>query len=141
MRINMTTDYAVRLIFCLAQKGEVTAGSAIAREMEIPPKYINKISSKLRAAKLIGSAQGSQGGYYLIKPLEKITLLEVLDAMDPSLRLIRCLERERLGRGREAESSFVQLYYQEILNEIEKKWLSRNLLEIKERVERSERTG
>lgn len=132
MRLNMTTDYAIRLILCLAQRKEVTAGSAIAEEMKIPPKYINKISSKLRAAKLIGSAPGSQGGYYLIRPLEKITLLEVLDAMDSSSKFIRCLENESFGRLKQAENSLVHLYYQEMQKEMEKTWLSRNLLEIQE---------
>nr|WP_294494116.1 Rrf2 family transcriptional regulator [uncultured Mediterraneibacter sp.] len=141
MWLNMTTDYAIRLILCLAEKKEVTAGSAIAREMEIPPKYINKISSRLRAANLIASTPGSRGGYHLTKPLEEITLLEVLDAMDPSLKFLRHLELERFGKYREAENSLVHLYFQEIWEELEKKWLSRNLLEIQQRSVRPEKAG
>lgn len=139
MRLNTTTDYAIRLILCLGRKGGIVAGPAIAEQMKIPPKYILKISSKLREAKLIGSIPGSQGGYYLMKPLEEITLLEVLNIMEPSSMSARCSQDDGYTGSGEAQNSSLHLYYKEIRHELKEKWLSRNLREIQERFWESER--
>ena len=53
MQLNITTDYAIRLLLSLGKMGVQKAGPLIAEEMMIPPKYILKISSKLLAEKLI----------------------------------------------------------------------------------------
>lgn len=133
MQLNITTDYAIRLLLYLGEMGIKKAGPLIAEEMMIPPKYILKISSKLRAAKLIGSESGSQGGYYLMKPLDSITLMEVLNVMESTVKINRCLEPDAYcSRGGVAECP-IRGFYLALQRELEEKWLSQCLSEILER--------
>lgn len=127
MQLNITTDYAIRLLLSLGKMGVKKAGPLIAKEMMIPPKYILKISSKLRAAKLIGSDSGSQGGYYLMKPLEEITLMDVLSVMESTIKINRCLEPDTYcSRGRVKDCP-VHRFYLVMQQELEEKWLSQSL--------------
>lgn len=127
MQLNITTDYAIRLLLCLGEVGVKKAGPLIAEEMVIPPKYILKISSKLRAAKLIGSESGSQGGYYLMKPLEDITLMEVLSVMENTVKINRCLEPDAYCSRGGAKDCPVHSFYLVLQHEIEEIWLSQRL--------------
>lgn len=68
-----------------------------------------------------------------MKPLERITLLEILNIMEPSSKFLRQPENEENGGIGTAQNYPVHLYYQEMQDELEAKWLSRNLLEIQER--------
>lgn len=127
MQLNITTDYAIRLLLCLGEMGVKKAGPLIAEEMMIPPKYILKISSKLRSAKLIGSESGSQGGYYLMKPLENITLMEVLSVMESTIKINRCLEPDAYCSRGGVKDCSVHSFYQALQCELEEKWLSQRL--------------
>lgn len=137
MQLNITTDYAIRLLLCLGEMGIKKAGPLIAEEMMIPPKYILKISSKLRAANLIGSEPGSRGGYYLTKPLENITLLEVLSVMESTIKINRCLEPDAYCHHGGAKDCPVRGFYRALQCELEEKWLSQCLGGIMEKYKKT----
>lgn len=59
----------------------MTAGSIAARE-NISVKYLEQIFTTLRQAKIIKGLKGSRGGYVIAKPAEKITVREIIDALD-----------------------------------------------------------
>ena len=138
MQLNITTDYAIRLLLCLEEVGVKKTGPLIAEEMVIPPKYIVKITTKLRTAKLIGSEPGSQGGYYLMKPLENITLMEVLSVMESTVKINRCLEPDaycsRGGVNRLLQSADS---IWRCSKNLKRKWLSQRLSGIMEKYKRA----
>lgn len=137
MQLNITTDYAIRLLLCLEEVGVKKTGPLIAEEMVIPPKYIVKITTKLRTAKLIGSEPGSQGGYYLMKPLENITLMEVLSVMESTVKINRCLEPDaHCSRGGVNRCS-IRGFYLALQHEFEEKWLSQRLSGSREKYKRA----
>ena len=133
MQLNITTDYAIRLLLCLEEVGVKKTGPLIAEEMVIPPKYIVKITTKLRTAKLIGSEHGSQGGYYLMKPLENITLMEELSVMESTVKINRCLEPDAYCSRGGVNRCSIRGFYLALQHEFEEKWLSQRLSGIMEK--------
>jgi Rrf2 family nitric oxide-sensitive transcriptional repressor len=52
MQLKITTDYAIRIVYYLACRGEVITASELAYELKIPESYIPKITKKLKEATL-----------------------------------------------------------------------------------------
>lgn len=93
MKIQVTTDYAIRMVIYMAQRGsQLSAAKEASVQLGITYGYFNKIAAKLRRAGLIDSVQGPRGGYILLKPAEDITLYDVIEIMEGSIRLNNCLE-------------------------------------------------
>ena len=68
MQLNITTDYAIRIILALANRdGEVVSSKDISMTMKIPQKYVLKITRSLVAAELIERRSGVYGGFLLAK--------------------------------------------------------------------------
>lgn len=90
MQLNMTTDYAVRLLLYLATVERRTSSQEIAKRMNIPSKYITAIVSKLKERSYIQTFQGSGGGYALACPPDTITLKDIVETMEGSVKIKRC---------------------------------------------------
>lgn len=79
-------DYAVRATLWLAlHRGNRLKAREIASEMEIPEAYLPQVLSTLIRAGLVGSVAGPDGGYYLTRPPEEVSLLEVVEAAEGAL--------------------------------------------------------
>jgi len=92
--ITRETDYALRTALQLAKcasSGEVVATAALADVMSIPYRFLRKIVSKLVTAGLVESRRGKGGGLVLARPPRSISLLQIIQAVDPqSVLLNRC---------------------------------------------------
>jgi Rrf2 family protein len=62
------------------------ASYEIARARGIPERFILKVLRPLVSARLVRSLKGPHGGYRLAKPAARITLLEVVEAVDGPIR-------------------------------------------------------
>lgn len=69
---------------------ERAATSLIADEQKIPPSFLAKIISQLSIAGLIHTSRGARGGVSLARSPEKISILEVVEAIDGPLSLNEC---------------------------------------------------
>ena len=92
MQLKITTDYAIRTIVYLASRKEITNSADIAGTMGIPQKYLINILRILAAEGLVASHSGKNGGYTLEKPATEITLYDVIEPVESTLKLNRCLE-------------------------------------------------
>lgn len=85
MRISTRVECGIIALMDMAvysESGEtVTVGSIAARE-NISVKYLEQIFTVLRQAKIIMGLKGSRGGYVIARPAEKITVREIIDALD-----------------------------------------------------------
>src|SRR3954453_8847760 len=61
-----------------------TAETPAARE-DIPLRFLLAILNDLRRAGIVESRRGHGGGYRLARPVDEITLAEVIEAVDPTL--------------------------------------------------------
>ena len=91
MRVSAKADYALRAAAELAVaegKGPVK-GEQLARAQSIPLKFLENILLELRHAGLVQSQRGAEGGYWLARPADEITLAEVIRAVEGPLASIR----------------------------------------------------
>ena len=92
MQLNITTDYAIRIVYYLALKEETITASELASVLKIPVYYISKITKKLKAAELVHACEGIKGGYALMKKPEMISLFDIVSSMEVTMKINRCLE-------------------------------------------------
>ncbi|MEI8133062.1 MAG: Rrf2 family transcriptional regulator [Leptolinea sp.] len=92
MQITKQADYALRAVMYLAKlpPNNRAATRHIAQEQAIPPSFLAKIIAQLSIAGMISTSRGAHGGVSLAKPSEKITVLDVVEAIDGPLALNEC---------------------------------------------------
>jgi Rrf2 family protein len=85
MRISAKAEYACLALAELAKPG-VTGSPKRARDISeaqgIPERYLVQILLQLKAAGLVQSARGSEGGYLLIRSPDEVSVAEVIAAID-----------------------------------------------------------
>jgi Rrf2 family protein len=87
MKISRSTGYALVAVGYIAQnykEGAVLA-ARISKEYNIPLEYLLKILQQLVRANVLRSKRGPRGGFFLARPAESITLLEIIEAVDGPL--------------------------------------------------------
>ena len=91
MRVSAKVDYALRAGAELAaaasegpQKGEL-----IAQAQKIPLKFLENILLDLKHSGLVQSQRGAEGGYWLARPPEEITLADVIRAVEGPIANVR----------------------------------------------------
>ena len=90
MRISARADYAVRAAAELAAAGGgPVKGEALAAAQGIPPKFLENILGDLRHARLVRSQRGAEGGYWLARPAEEITVADIVRAVEGPLATVR----------------------------------------------------
>lgn len=90
--ISQTVEYALRAMVHLAALDPDVAVNCelIARRTKIPQGYLSKILRDLVVAELIRSQRGPNGGFTLARTAAKISLLDVINAVDPIARINKC---------------------------------------------------
>jgi Rrf2 family protein len=104
MRISAKVDYAVRAALELAAAGDdPVKGDAIAEAQDIPLKFLENILGELKHHGVVASRRGAQGGYWLAKPADEISLAEVVRAVEGPLATVRGQGPESLKYKGEAK--------------------------------------
>ena len=91
MKITSETDYALRILRCLGQNGDIVGSKTIAEQIAVPERFTLKILRKLMISGFVGSKQGPGGGHFLARDNEDITVLEVIEAVDGPILVNKCL--------------------------------------------------
>jgi Rrf2 family protein len=87
-------EYAIRAMTYLAEhykQGEYCLLRTIASDDDLPQHFVGKIFQSLVRAGLLYSAKGRGGGFTLRRPPGEITLFEIVQAIDGTERLTRCV--------------------------------------------------
>lgn len=92
MQINVTTDYAIRMLVFLAARHRPVPASALGEPLGVPARYAVKIMRTLRGAGYVESFGGRSGGYRLACPADGVTVLDVVSLFEETVRVNRCLE-------------------------------------------------
>jgi Rrf2 family protein len=106
VRISAKADYAVRATAELA----AAAGSGplkadrIAQAQTIPVRFLLNILSELKHARIVQSQRGAEGGYSLARPPERITLADVIRAVEGPLASVHEARPEEITYQGPAES-------------------------------------
>lgn len=91
MRISAKADYAVRAALELAAGSDARPSPAerIATSQGIPVNFLENILSELLTAGLVHHERGPAGGYSLAREAEKITVADVIRAVEGALASVR----------------------------------------------------
>ena len=104
MRVSAKADYAVRAMVQLAAAGEgPVKAEQLSQAQEIPAKFLENIMIDLRRAGLVRSQRGSEGGYWLARPADEITIADVMRAVEGPLANVRGHAAEELAYPGAAE--------------------------------------
>jgi Rrf2 family transcriptional regulator, iron-sulfur cluster assembly transcription factor len=93
MKLTTQIRYGVRALCDIAynSEGRPVQVKDIAQRQSISPRYIEQIFQKLKGGGLIRSTRGPAGGYLLVRQAEKISVGDVIRAVDgQDIRLVPC---------------------------------------------------
>lgn len=93
MYITQEADYAVRIVYCLAQSKARRDARSISEEVCVTLRFSLKILGKLSGAGVVNSFKGNRGGYELARDPKDISLREVLVAVEGPFAISRCLHQ------------------------------------------------
>jgi Rrf2 family protein len=97
VRVSAKVDYALRAAAELARAGDgPVKGERIAQAQSIPLKFLENILLELRHDGLVQSQRGADGGYWLARPADTITLAEVIRAVEGPIANVRGVRPEAL---------------------------------------------
>lgn len=94
--LTQRSRYALRAMLFLAEApagGPPIPMNRIAREAQVPRKFLELILADLREADLIHSHRGKLGGYCLSRPTHLISLGDVIRVIEGPLALVPCVSR------------------------------------------------
>src|SRR2546426_8461877 len=90
MRVSAKADYAVRAAVELAAaESPPVKGEQISQAQEIPLKFLENILTELRHAGLVRSQRGAEGGYWLARAPEEISVADVIRAVEGPIANVR----------------------------------------------------
>jgi Rrf2 family protein len=94
LRFTKKADYGLMAIHYIAfhQHDAVVNSKRIAEDLQIPSELLAKILQRLAKRKLIKSMNGPKGGYVLAREPGRITVGEVLRAVEGPLGIVQCYQ-------------------------------------------------
>lgn len=92
MKLSTKGRYGLRALIDLAlySEKETVSIQSISERQNISYSYLEQLVGKLRKAGLVVSVRGAQGGYMLAKPAAKISVGDVLRALEGNLEAVSC---------------------------------------------------
>jgi Rrf2 family protein len=89
--ISQTVEYALRAVVYLAgQAPSARTTDEVAAATKVPKAYLSKVLQGLARAGVVQSRRGIGGGVALVKTPEALTILEVVNAVEPVGRISSC---------------------------------------------------
>jgi Rrf2 family iron-sulfur cluster assembly transcriptional regulator len=93
MRITLKGRYALRAVLALAEmgkNGEMVSINSLSETEDISSIFLEQIFFKLKKAHIVKSVRGPGGGFAFDRPLDSITVQEILDAAGEELSMKFC---------------------------------------------------
>jgi Rrf2 family protein len=87
---SQTIEYALRAMVWLASVDAPVTTSQTADATQVPAAYLSKVMQLLVRAGLVQAQRGKHGGFTLAKPAVAVTILEVVNAVEPLRRIRTC---------------------------------------------------
>ena len=93
LRLNRMTDYAILVLGVMAARpDEILASAALAQHTQLNQTTVAKVTKTRVSAGLVVSTRGIKGGYYLERPVNNISIAEVIEAVEGPIALTACVD-------------------------------------------------
>jgi len=110
--ISNKCKYAIKALTYIAryEDGSKTVMTAdIAREQNIPRKFLEIILRDLRNNRILESRRGKDGGFRLLRPSEEISLTEIMRIIDGPIAMLPCVSLNYYRSCDECEEEVCQI--------------------------------
>ena len=89
--LSQTVEYSLRAIVWLAAHADdPQTNQQIAKGTLVPAGYLAKVMQSLGRGGLVSAQRGKHGGFLLAKPADALSVLDVINAVDPIRRIRTC---------------------------------------------------
>lgn len=102
--LSKTAEYALRAVACMAnhvhEKAAIAPGNVVgaaavsadvlAKQTQVPRRYLTRVLQDLVGHGLVVSRPGPGGGYELTRSIDELTILDVVNMVDPIQRIQSC---------------------------------------------------
>jgi FeS assembly SUF system regulator len=90
LKISRLTDYATGIVLYLQNNNELHSTDAIAKAVNLETPTVSKVLKLLTKANILNSIRGANGGYKLVKGEAKISLYDVINAIEGNSAITDC---------------------------------------------------
>lgn len=90
--ISQGAQYAVSAIIAISKHNgdSYVSASELSKSLNCPTAYLSQILAKLKEPGILNSRRGLNGGVYLARPMEEITMMQVIGAIDGNEFFSKC---------------------------------------------------
>ena len=101
MQLNEGVEWALHVCLALAWRGPdgPVRNATLAETFDLPPVYLNKQLQALARAGIVRSTPGPKGGFELARKPDRITVMDVVDAVEGKDDVFACQEIRQAGIG------------------------------------------
>lgn len=97
LRIGKLTDYALLIMSQMAKEPDsVLSATSLAEALHLTTPTVSKVLKMLSDADLVSSVRGAVGGYHLARAAHKVTVADIISAMEGELAMTECCESTNL---------------------------------------------
>lgn len=121
VKLSTKGRYGLRAMIDLAlhcQDGQTVALSEIAERQNLSLSYLEQLIASLRKAGIVNSIRGAQGGYVLARPVEEISVGDILRTLEGSLNIVNCGQLQEENRCNDSDFCVTKYVWQRISNSI-----------------------
>lgn len=100
LRFSKKVEYALIALVNMDEvhpQNELVTSKSVSTQFHIPPDIMGKVLQALVKRGLLISVQGVKGGYTISRPLDKINILEIIEAIDGAVSLMSCAHADALS--------------------------------------------
>jgi FeS assembly SUF system regulator len=90
LRLSKLADYGTQVMAYMAMDQSVHSASEVAASVGVALPTVSKILKMLVRSGLLASVMGAKGGYMLARHPSKISIAEIIDAMDGPISITEC---------------------------------------------------
>lgn len=92
LKVSTRVRYGLRALLRIAISGKgICLIKEVARDEGISEKYLASILVQLKASGILKALRGAKGGYVLAKSPDKVTLLDIVKALEGEVSLVDCV--------------------------------------------------
>jgi Rrf2 family iron-sulfur cluster assembly transcriptional regulator len=98
MKLSTRSRYGTRLVLDMAERykeGPIQLGT-IAKRQDISVKYLEQLIIPLKKARYVQSVRGSRGGHMLARSPDEITVGEIVELLEGSIKLADCIDNPKV---------------------------------------------
>ncbi|MGH9020218.1 MAG: RrF2 family transcriptional regulator [Acidimicrobiales bacterium] len=102
MQIPAKAEYAIRALLTLAASDHSMSAEHLAKDQDLPAKFLGAILSDLRRGGLVSSQRGPEGGFRLARDPDDLTIADILRVVSGPMAGVRGMRPETLHYEGEA---------------------------------------